>query len=196
MKNPMTETMLSKAGLGTGPARTRERHRVAALVGDPRTHSRTASLASAVAVRLAREITGGPRPDASWRLIELAADGDGWGSRPADDALAAASDAQILVVASPVRRGSYSGLTKLFLDALPDRALAGTTAIPVMVARTPRHAMAADVHLRPLLVELGASCPTPSLFALEPRLSNPGAICGAWMERARPALRHLATVTD
>jgi len=82
-----------------------------------------------------------------------------------------------------------------FLDALGDRALAGTTAIPVMAARTPRHALAPDVHLRPLLIELGASCPTPSICALESRLSNPGAVCGAWMERARPALEHL-TVTD
>ena len=191
MTNPMTDTMRLKAGLGRDPARARERHRVVALVGDPRTHSRTASLASAVAVRLAREITGGPRPDASWRLIELAGESGAWGRRPADDALAAVSGAQILVVASPVRRGSYSGLTKLFLDALPDRALAGTTTIPVMVARTPRHALAADVHLRPLLIELGAMCPTPALFALESRLSNPGAVCGAWMERARPALEHL-----
>jgi len=188
----MTDTMLEKAGLGLEPTKKTERHRVAAVVGDPRTHSRTASLASAVAVRLAREIIGGASPDASWRVIDLATDTESWGRRPPEEPLAAMSNAQIVVVASPVRRGSYTGLTKLFLDALPDRALAGTTAIPVMVARTPRHALAPDVHLRPLLIELGASCPTPSIFALESRLSNPGAICGAWMERARPALRHLA----
>ena len=187
----MTDTMLQKAGLGIEAPKTTERHRVAALVGDPRTHSRTASLASAVAVRLAREIIGGASPDASWRLIELATEAGGWGKRPPDEALAALAEARIVVVASPVRRGSYTGLTKLFLDALPDRALAGSIAIPVMVARTPRNALAPDVHLRPLLIELGASCPTPSIFALESRLSNPGAICGAWMERARPSLAHL-----
>ncbi len=189
----MSDTMLVKAGLGIEPART-EHHRVVALVGDPRAHSRTAALASAVAVRLAREIAGESRSDASWRLIELGApDGGEWGRRPPDEALAALTGAELAIVASPVRRGSYTGLTKLFLDALPDRALAGVVAIPVMVARTPRHALAADVHLRPLLVELGASCPTPSLFALEARLLNPGAIVGAWLARARPALDHLAT---
>ena len=187
----MTDTMLEKAGLGIEPSKTTERHRVAALVGDPRTRSRTASLASAVAVRLAREIIGGSHADASWRMIELAGTGDGWERRPPDEALATISEADVAVIASPIRRGSYTGLTKLFLDALPDRALAGTTAIPVMVARTPRHALAPDVHLRPLLIELGASCPTPALFALESRLSNPGAICGAWMARARPSLAHL-----
>ena len=60
-----------------------------------------------------------------------------------------------------------------------------------MVGRTTRHALAPDVHLRPVLIELGASCPTASLFALESRLSNPGAVCGAWFTRARPALEHL-----
>jgi FMN reductase len=193
MPNPLTDTMLRKAGLGLEGPKATERHRVAALVGDPRTHSRTVALASAVAVRLAREIIGGARSDASWRLIELAAMGRDTWSRPSDEALATIAGAEIVVVASPVRRGSYTGLTKLFLDALPDRALAGSVAVPLMVARTQRHSLAADVHLRPVLLELGASCPTPSVFALESRLSNPGAVCGAWMTRARPALAHLAT---
>jgi FMN reductase len=189
-KGPMTDTMLEKAGLGIEGNRA-ETHRVVAVAGDPRSHSRTASLASALAVRLARELVGGGRPDASWRLIELGGAGDGW-RRPPDHELASVAGADLVVVASPVRRGSYTGLLKVFLDALPDRALAGAVAIPTMVARSPRHALAADVHLRPLLVELGASCPTPSLFALESRLSNPGAVCGAWFDRARPALSHLA----
>jgi FMN reductase len=195
MKKPMTDAMLARAGLGiepTAPETTPETHRVAALAGDSRTHSRTASLASALAVRIARELTGGVRGDASWRLIDLAGSGvEAWGRRPPDAALATVAGAEIVIVASPVRRGSYSGLTKLFLDALGDRALARSVAIPVMVAKTTRHALAADVHLRPVLLELGASCPTPSLFALESRLSNPGAVCGAWFERARPALSQL-----
>ena len=186
----MTDSMLERAGLGLAPQKDIESHRVVALVGDPRAHSRTASLASAVAVRLAREIVGGSRPDASWRLIDVATT-DGRHGSPGEDLLAAFAGAEIVVVASPVRRGSYTGLTKLFLDALPERALAGSVAIPVMVGHTPRHALAADVHLRPVLIELGASCPTASLFALESRLSNPGAVCGAWFTRARPALEHL-----
>jgi FMN reductase len=188
MNNPITDTMLEAAGLGPHPPKEVESHRVAALVGDPRADSRTAALASALAVRLAREIVGGAEGDASWRLIDLAAESNGWERRPPDDALTAVSRAELLVVASPIRRGTFTGLTKVFLDALGDRALAGTVAIPVMVASTHRYALAADVHLRPILIELGASCPTPSLFALESRLTNPGAVCGAWLDRARPAL--------
>jgi FMN reductase len=154
------------------------------LSGDSRNHSRTAALASAVAIRLTRDIVAAADPEASWILLDVEA-GPG-------EVLAAIGEASVIVVATPIRRGTYPGRLGVFFDTLPDRALAGVTAIPVGVARTPRHALALDVHLRPLLVELGASCPTGSLFALESRLSNPGAVCGAWFERARPALAHLS----
>ena len=163
-----------------------DRHRVMAIAGDPRAHSRTSALATAVSVRLTRELVGGRGTGASWRLIE-ARDG-----LPSEEDVSEIADADVVVVATPIRRGSYTGELKMFADALPDRVLAGAVAIPVAIARTPRHALAAEMHLRPLLLELGASCPTPSLFALESRLSNPGAVCGGWFERARPALAHLA----
>ena len=52
--------------------RLRDRQRVVALVGDPRAHSRTAALASALAVRLAREVDRRvDEPDSAWKLIEL-----------------------------------------------------------------------------------------------------------------------------
>ena len=191
MEEPITETFPVDLTLDHPPHRVMERHRVAALVGDPRTHSRTAALASAVAVRLAREMTGGLRPDASWRLIDLAADG-GWERRPSAEAASSLSSAQIVVIASPVVNASFSELLKIFLDGLPERALEGVVAVPVMIGRTGRHTLAADLHLRPVLIELGASCPTHSLFALESRLTNPGAVCGAWFARARPALAHLS----
>ncbi len=181
--------MLHKTGLGGRP-QAPDRQRVVALVGDPRAHSRTAALASALAVRLAREVIGGAQPDSAWKLIELS----GWThDRSVYDWSVLVQEADVLIVASPIKQGSFTGLLKSFLDILPDRALEGSTAIPVTVARTPRHALSADVHLRPVLGELGASCPTPSLFALESRLTNPGAICGAWFARSGGALAHLRT---
>lgn len=57
---------------------------------------------------------------------------------------------------------------------------------PLMIARQARHAMAADVHLRPALLELGATCSTPSLVALESELASLGAegLVTAWLERS------------
>ena len=112
-----------------------------------------------------------------------------WGEGPPPETIGEVMAADLVVVASTTHRGSYSGLLKLFCDALPERALQGKVAIPVMSTPAPRSALAADMHLRPLLLELGASCPTAALVALETRLSNPGAIVSAWIDRARPALR-------
>ena len=50
--------MIHRIGLGAHPGPL-SGQRVVALVGDPRGHSPAAALASAVAVRLAREVVGG-----------------------------------------------------------------------------------------------------------------------------------------
>jgi FMN reductase len=59
----------------------------------------------------------------------------------------------------------------------------------MMLGAAPHHALAAELHLRPLLVELGASVPTPALFLLDHEHDRPEAYDG-WLARARP-LVHL-----
>jgi FMN reductase len=94
----------------------------------------------------------------------------------------------VAVVASPTYKATYTGLLKSFLDGVPTGALQSTIAVPVMVAGDRGHALAVDVHLRPLLLELGASCPTPGLFVEEAQLADPAAAVEGWLERAAPAL--------
>ena len=55
----------------------------------------------------------------------------------------------------------------------------------VVIAASPT-VMAADVHLRPALLELGATCSTPSLVALESELASLGTegLVTAWLERS------------
>lgn len=184
MKSVMSDSMIHTIGLGAHH-RPAERPRVVALVGDPRGHSPASTLASAVAVRLAREVVGGDKPNSNWKLIELS---EWTHDRSIHDWLTMVAEADLLVVASPIRRASFTGLLKSFLDLLPDGALEGTVAIPVMVSRTQRNSLAADVHLRPVLQALGASCPTAPVFALESRVSSSGAICGSWFQRSRASL--------
>ena len=184
MKNVMSDSMIHTIGLGANP-RPPERPRVVALVGDPRGHSPASTLASAVAIRLAREVVGGDKPNSDWKLIELS---DWTHDRSIHDWLTLVTEADLLVAASPIRRASFTGLLKSFLDLLPDRALEGTVAVPAMVSRTHRNSLTADVHLRPVLQALGASCPTASVFALESRVSHSGAICGSWFQRSRSTL--------
>lgn len=39
--------------------------------------------------------------------------------------------------------------------------------MPLLTLGAPQHALAADVHLRPLLIELGATTPTASVTLLD-----------------------------
>jgi FMN reductase len=152
----------------------REARRVVSVVGNLRTPSRTHRVAEAVA----RVCGGGEH-----RVVDLAE----LGSRvlePGDpevaDALDAVADADVLVVASPTYKGTYTGLLKAFLDLLGPGALAGTDAVPVMLAARPDHRLAVDVYLTPLLLELGASVPTRGLFVLQADVERADELARAW----------------
>jgi FMN reductase len=145
---------------------------VVAIVGNQRPDSRTLRLASGVADGLAAQL--GDTPAVAIDLVNLPLE-DGVFSPELNELV---RTAQVVIAASPTVMGSYSGL--------PEAALLEKTGIPLMIARQARHAMAADVHLRPALLELGATCSTPSLVALEAELASLGAegLVTAWLERS------------
>ncbi|MEU8813480.1 NAD(P)H-dependent oxidoreductase [Actinoplanes sp. NPDC048796] len=125
--------------------------RIVVVSGNPRPGSRTSVLATAVGAALAG--TGTPE------VIEVGALGPGL-LTPGDAATAAALDAvqgaDVLVIATPTYKGSYTGVLKVLLDNLPARALAGKRAVPVVTAGVAPQAAAAEALLRRLLTELGA----------------------------------------
>jgi hypothetical protein len=45
------------------------------------------------------------------------------------------------------------------------------------------------IHLRPLLVELGATVPARGLYVTEPEFADPSPAIGRWAEAAVPLLR-------
>lgn len=160
--------------------------KIVTVTGNPRPQSRTHSLAAALAGELARVL-----PEASVSDVDLA----GLGSRvlePADEAAAAAVtlvlSADILVVASPTYKATYSGLLKAFLDRLGTGSLAGKRAIPVLLGGAPNHLLAVDVHFTPLLLELGASVPVRGLFVLEADVPGFPAFAAQWAQQHAAAL--------
>ena len=154
------------------------------VVGNPKPASRTRQAAELVVERL----IGGP-PAAVIEVAELGAGLLGWG----DPAVAAAKqsvlDADLVVVASPTYKATYTGLLKLFLDQFAAGELGGTPAIPIMLGAGAQHALAGEHTLKPVLSEIGASCPTPALFLLETEWEASPEL-EAWLERARPVLAH------
>jgi FMN reductase len=147
---------------------------VVTVVGNPKAGSRTAAAAASVAELLASELGTPYRIDELVDLVTFApaifqGDKASEEDRSAlDNAIDLASSASVLVLATPVYKGSYTGLLKSFLDVLPPQALAGSVVVPVTVSAAPSHKLLADIHLRPVLAELGASVPTPPV-ALEER---------------------------
>jgi FMN reductase len=105
---------------------------------------------------------------------------------PADErAKAATADVlagELLVIASPTYKATYSGLLKAFLDRLGTGALAGAAAVPIMLGGAPNHELAVDVHFVPLLLELGARVPARGLFVLETDVPGFADIAEQWAD--------------
>jgi FMN reductase len=165
---------------------------IAIVTGNPKPASRTLGVASAVARALAGElgVTSGPL------VVDLAEHAgslfDPGAARVAELVKqVAASD--LLIAASPTYKASYTGMLKAFFDRYGNNGLAGVTAVPVMTGAWAGHLLAAETHLRPLLVELGASVPTRALYVTEPELSDLDAAVARWAEPALPLLRRALT---
>jgi FMN reductase len=158
---------------------------VVAIVGNPRPESRTHGIARVLAEELARPHSADVAEVDLAALAPLLFAGDGGAVAAAVERVL---DADALVVASPTYKATYTGLLKAFLDRIGTGALAGTPAVPVLLGGAPQHALAVDVHLTPLLLELGASVPARGLFVLESELDAFPATAAAWADAAAPVL--------
>jgi FMN reductase len=151
------------------------------VVGNPKAGSRTRRLADEVAAQVAdRTGLGGDRT-----VIELA-DHTGvlfdWSSPVVGGLVAEVVAADLVVVASPTFKGTYTGLLKVFLDRFDAGALAGTPTVPVMTGGNLTHALAVEHALRPLLVEIGASTPTKGLYVTEAEIEDPAVPVKTWLD--------------
>lgn len=162
--------------------------RVVALVGNPRPGSRTRDAASTLAGTLAARLDA-----AAPTVVDLADLAPALHVQPRhadlDAALAAVAGADLLVVATPVYKASFTGLLKSFLDLYGPDGLDGVTAVPLVVSAAPAHALVGEVHLRPVLVELGASVPTRTLSLLDADLADLAPVVDRWWQRAERPLR-------
>jgi FMN reductase len=152
--------------------------RIVSVVGNPRPASRTHAIARTLSDAIAAHVGAGPAATVDLATLGLRAPA-------ADDpdvttAVQQVLDADVLIVASPTYKGTYSGLLKAFLDRIGTGALNGTRALPVLLGGAPNHQLAVDVHFAPLLLELGASVPVRGLFVLESELDEFPAAAIQW----------------
>ena len=161
---------------------------VAISAGDSPT-SKTRALAAA-----GLELHGGGE------LVELLSlSAEGLLGRHDDAAVAAAVDAAIaadvLLVASPVYRATYTGALKAFFDRFPPDSLRSTVTVLAATAIAPAHFLSLDTGMRPLVTSLGGWASPSVVYAVGDDFVDgvPGADLRS---RLGAALAEASTVAD
>lgn len=159
---------------------------VVELIGSPVPKSRTRDLAAiAYEALVATGVIGPGEP----MVLEA---GAALTSRRVQSMVAALCEAQLLLVATPVYNGCYSGETKYVLDRLPRRGLAGKVAVPIVLAAAEPEATAAA--LTGLLKALGAAVPSPALALTTEQPAAAAAL--SWAEQHGRALGQAIAATE
>jgi FMN reductase len=142
------------------------------VAGNPKVGSRTLDAAGLLATRLT-----GASVDSVVDVITLGPGLLGWGDERVAEAVATVAASTVAVIASPTFKATYTGVLKLFLDQFATgTGLAGVVAVPLMLGAGPAHAMAPDLLLRPVLSELGATCPAPGLYLIDSEYTTDSSI--------------------
>lgn len=108
---------------------------------------------------------------------------------PEEEALRAVEQADLLIVGSPVYKGSYSGLFKHFIDLVDYRSLIGTPVALLATGGSERHALAIEHQLRPLFAFFQAQPLGTGLFLTERELVDGGIV-------AEPAQQRLERLVE
>lgn len=159
---------------------------VTVVVGNPKVDSRTRD----AGIRLASELMRRP-PDTIIELSELGRALLSWGDPLIEQRVQSVAETDLLVVASPTFKATYSGLLKLFLDQFAGgTGLAGVVCAPLMLGAGPAHTLAPELTLRPVLTELGGTCALPGLYLIDSTYTT-DQVLESYAERWRPTLRAL-----
>jgi FMN reductase len=161
---------------------------IVVLVGNPQAGSRTRAVAETVAAELASR-SGASVGD----TIELADIADELFRHPSavvDAARDRVQAADVVIVASPTYKATYTGLLKAFLDRFATGSLQTVTTVPLLTVGGPAHSLAVETALRPLLVELGASVPTRGIAFPAAEVERRAEIVAEWADAEWPRLRH------
>jgi FMN reductase len=160
---------------------------IAVVTGNPKPQSRTHTVAKTVAGVLAAAI-GGDISHLEIDLTEHAGSLFDWSDPTLTRLTEEVAGSDVAIFASPTYKAAYTGMLKAFLDRYGSNGLAGVVAVPVMTGGWPGHLLAVEVHLRPVLVELGATVPSRGLYVTEPELADLDTAVGKWSAAATPLI--------
>lgn len=165
--------------------------RIVAVSGGLQRPSKAAALAEHLLDLIADELP------CEQRLVELGPlapqlAGAVWRSQLPDAVeheLAAVEQADLLVVATPVYRGAYTGLFKHFFDFIHQDALVDKPVLLAATGGSERHALVIDHQLRPLFSFFQARTLPLGVYATDPDFTDHRLQSEALIARARLAVQ-------
>lgn len=171
--------------------------KVVAVTGNPGNPSRTRALVDAVLIALSERLRivehviavpelGADLVQSSYRKQV--------GARAAA-ALDAIESADLLVVASPVYRGSYTGLFKHLFDLVDLDGLVGTPVLLGATGGSERHALVIDHQLRPLFSFFRALTVPTGVYATEADFDQYRVASANVLDRIAAAADEAASIT-
>jgi FMN reductase len=158
--------------------------RVAVVVGNPKPASRTLD----AALHVARDLVAG-EPDVVVDLATLGPAVLDWQDADVASLVEQIGSADLVVVSSPTYKATYTGLLKVFLDRFAGGTGLRGVVVPLMLGAGPRHSLAPELSLRPLLAELGGTT-VRGLYVLEDQCHDPAAYA-EWLDAVRAPVSSL-----
>lgn len=169
--------------------------RIVAVVGNPGALSRTKVLAQAITDRLVAALA--PHLGVQLQVLEIAVLAPSIGSvsnardLPPEGAAAlqAIETADLIVAATPVYKGSYTGLFKHLFDLLDPEALVGRPVLLAANGGSVRHALVVDHQVRPLFAFFRALTLPSAVYAAESDFDGYALRSGPLLSRIDEAVR-------
>ncbi|CAN5410904.1 NADPH-dependent FMN reductase [soil metagenome] len=141
------------------------------IAGSPTTPSRSSHLLSRVQQILTQRGVRTARLDVRNLPAQAMLHAD-FSNTELQAAIAKVTEADAVVIATPIYKAAYSGALKLFLDVLGQYALAGKTVLPLATGGSANHMLAIDYALRPVLQSLHARHVLAGVYATDLHVVN------------------------
>ncbi len=161
--------------------------RVVAVSGALQSPSKSASLAQYLLDLIAEQVLCQPKL-VDLGLLAPQLTGSVWRAQVTDaveQALAVVEEADVLVVATPVFRGSYTGLFKHFFDLIGQDTLIDKPVLLAATGGSQRHALVIDHQMRPLFSFFQARTLPLGVYATDKDFVERDLSDQALIERAR-----------
>lgn len=157
---------------------------MAIVVGNPKPGSRTRR-----AAELVHQTVVGRDAELVIELTELGPGLLDWSDAAVSRAVDDVRGSTFVIFATPTFKATYTGLLKLFLDRFAGgEGLRDVVVLPLQLGAGSQHALAGELHLKPVLAELGAITTSPALFLRDDSFEDDRTII-AYAERWAPAIR-------